>query len=173
MPSTPRQYNQPMGVGRCCNHDICKSRGQAPASSQIGQPSGNTSGRNVEGKYSIVVEMEQSLEPGYQVDRLTFGFFSTRLGNSILDLCHSHHRQIDSAFESPVEYRSPRSSVDARQAEAGNARYAGLRKRGSGAEPSQAWMRSPWRLPRRSAERALCPFTFTSFQRVNNFALAS
>jgi hypothetical protein len=48
--------------------------------------------------------------------------------------------------------RSPRSSVDSRQAKAGNARQAGSQETRE-LELSQRRMRSPWRVPRRSAER--------------------
>jgi hypothetical protein len=48
--------------------------------------------------------------------------------------------------------RSPRSAVDCRQAEAGNARYARSQEARL-LELSQRRMRSPWRVPRRSAER--------------------
>jgi hypothetical protein len=48
--------------------------------------------------------------------------------------------------------RSPRSAVDSRQATTGNARQAGSQETQE-LELSQRWMRSPWRVPRRSAER--------------------
>jgi hypothetical protein len=48
--------------------------------------------------------------------------------------------------------RSPRSSVDSRQATTGNARQAGSQETRE-LELSQRRMRSPWRVPRRSAER--------------------
>jgi hypothetical protein len=48
--------------------------------------------------------------------------------------------------------RSPRSSVDSRQIEAGNARQIGSQETRE-LELSQRRMRSPWRVPRRSAER--------------------
>jgi hypothetical protein len=48
--------------------------------------------------------------------------------------------------------RSPRSSVDSRQIKAGNARQIGSQETRE-LELSQWRMRSPWRVPRRSAER--------------------
>jgi hypothetical protein len=48
--------------------------------------------------------------------------------------------------------RSPRSAVDSRQIEAGNARQVGSQETQE-LELSQRRMRSPWRVPRRSAER--------------------
>ena len=48
--------------------------------------------------------------------------------------------------------RSPRSSVDSRQATTSNARRAGSQETRE-LELSQRRMRSPWRMPRRSAER--------------------
>ena len=48
--------------------------------------------------------------------------------------------------------RSPRSSVDSRQATTGNTRRAGSQETRE-LELSQRRMRSPWRVPRRSAER--------------------
>ena len=48
--------------------------------------------------------------------------------------------------------RSPRSSVDSRQSETGNARKLGSQETRE-LELSQRRMRSPWRVPRRSAER--------------------
>ena len=48
--------------------------------------------------------------------------------------------------------RPPRSAVDSRQAEAGNARYARSQEARL-LELSQRRMRSPWRVPRRGAER--------------------
>jgi hypothetical protein len=48
--------------------------------------------------------------------------------------------------------RSPRSSVDSRQIKAGNARQIGSQETRE-LELSQRRMRSPWRVPRRSAER--------------------
>jgi hypothetical protein len=48
--------------------------------------------------------------------------------------------------------RSPRSSVDSRQIEAGNTRQIGSQETRV-LELSQRRMRSPWRVPRRSAER--------------------
>jgi hypothetical protein len=48
--------------------------------------------------------------------------------------------------------RPPRSSVDSRQANAGNTRRAGSQETRE-LELSQRRMRSPWRVPRRSAER--------------------
>ena len=48
--------------------------------------------------------------------------------------------------------RSPRSAVDLRQIKAGNARQVGSQE-AQELELSQRRMRSPWRVPRRSAER--------------------
>ena len=48
--------------------------------------------------------------------------------------------------------RSPRSSVDSRQATTGNARRAGSQETRE-LELSQGWMRSAWRVPRWSAGR--------------------
>ena len=62
MSSILRQNCQPMGSGRCSDHDVCKPWGQALVACEIGQPSGNASGRDVESEYSIAVEMEHSLE---------------------------------------------------------------------------------------------------------------
>jgi hypothetical protein len=75
-----------MGTGRRSNHDVCKSWGQALAALEIGQSFGNASCCDIESEYPIAVQMEHSLEPSCQVGRLAFGFSSTCLCNSILNL---------------------------------------------------------------------------------------
>jgi len=62
--------------------------------------------------------------------------------------------------------RSPRSSVDSRQATAGNTRRAGSQETRE-LELSQRRMRSPWRVPRRSAERRAARDRAAAAQRSN------